>query len=84
MDCSVSPKVCSSCGLSGDQKVVEGVKTFKAARTLLEKHGVKLRKVDFQVGGQGAWENRLADPEVKQLWPIGGQITTKVSCSFSV
>lgn len=63
--------------------MVEGVKTFKAARSLLEKHGVKLRKVDFQVGGQGAWENRMADPEVKQLWPIGGQITTEVSCSFS-
>ncbi|CAK9005886.1 Hypothetical protein (Fragment), partial [Durusdinium trenchii] len=35
--------------VKSDQKVVEGVKTFKAARTLLEKHGAKLRKLDLTV-----------------------------------
>ena len=49
--------------------MVEGVKTFKAARTLLEKHGVKLRKLDFQVGDDPwAWEKRMAEGE--QIWPV--------------
>lgn len=67
----------------GDQNVVEGVKTFKAARTLLEKHGVKLRKLDFQVAEvkyearrQKTSEDRLS--KVQQGFKaIGGETSTK-------
>lgn len=67
----------------GDQNVESGIKTFKAARSLLEKHGVKLRKLDFQVAevkyearrGKSV-EERLA--KVQNGWKlIGGESSTK-------
>lgn len=67
----------------GDQNVESGIKTFKAARSLLEKHGVKLRKLDFQVAevkyearrGKSV-EERLG--KVQNGWKlIGGESSTK-------
>ena len=67
----------------GDQNVESGIKTFKAARSLLEKHGVKLRKLDFQVAevkyearrGKSL-EERLG--KVQNGWKlIGGESSTK-------
>eukprot|EP00435_Cladocopium_sp_Y103_P053663 s1325_g17.t1 len=69
---------------AGDQNVVEGVKTFKAARSLLEKNGVKLRKLDFQVAEvkyearrQKTSEDRLS--KVQQCFKAIGGETVQVS-----
>ena len=64
--------------------MVEGVKTFKAARSLLEKHGVKLRRLDFQVGvGRGLGRKGWLILKLSSSGLLRGRSQPRVSCSFS-